>query len=399
MMKLRLFTLIYFLMVALPIDVFAHGTEEEHQKEGLMYDKLIDGGLLVSVLLLVVSVVGIIVISKKAKSINVKSQQGQKKRNQLKRSSTTLKWISVATLLSSVLFGFMTMKNTNAEQESTTGFQHIHGLGYTSDGNSFYIPAHDGLRVYSNGEWSIPEGEKHDYMGFSMVDDGFYSSGHPGPGSKLENPFGVVKSNDLGKSLEVLDLYKEVDFHGMAAGYYSHAIYVLNPQPNSRMEDTGLYYTLDETKTWTKSDVKGLDGQPASLAVHPSDEKIMAIGTNQGVFLSTDFGNNFERILPEVPTSAIHFTKENKLVVGGLEDEPVMYEINLDMNERTKISIPKISNEDAITYIAVSPQNNSEIVFTTFEKHIYITKDNGNSWTKIAKDGTAIDIKVEKEAK
>ncbi|MFD2216521.1 F510_1955 family glycosylhydrolase [Metabacillus endolithicus] len=394
-MRLRLLTLMFFIMT-LPLNAFAHGTEEEHQREGLMYGKLIDGGLVASILLLVVSVFGIIVISKKIKSISVKNKQGQKKSNQLKRSSTILKWISAVTLLSSIIFGFITLKNSDVEQGNTIGFQHIHGLGYSGDGNNFYIPAHDGLRVYSKGEWSIPEGEKHDYMGFSMVDDGFYSSGHPGPGSKLENPFGVVKSNDFGKSLEILDLYKEIDFHGMAVGYYSHAIYVLNPQANSRMEDTGLYYTLDETKKWTKSDMKGLDGQPASIAVHSSDEKIIAVGTDQGVFLSTDFGNTFESILPEVPTSAIHFTKENKLMVGGLEDGSVMYEINLDTNEKAKFSIPEISNEDAISYIAVNPQNSSEIVFTTFEKQIYITKDNGNSWTQIAKDGTAIDRKVEK---
>ncbi|PGT84540.1 F510_1955 family glycosylhydrolase [Bacillus sp. AFS040349] len=395
MMKLRLFTLMFFMM-ALPLNAFAHGTEEEYQKEGLMFDKIIGGGLVVSILLLVVSVVGIVVISKKIKSISVKNKQGQKKSNQLKKSSTILKWISAITLLSSTIFGFITLKNNEVEQGDTIGFQHIHGLGYSADGNSFYIPAHDGLRVYSKGEWRIPEGEKHDYMGFSMVDDGFYSSGHPGPGSKLENPFGVVKSNDFGKSLEVLDLYKEIDFHGMAVGYFSHAIYVLNPEANSRMEDTGLYYTLDETKKWTKSDMNGLDGQPASIAVHSSDEKIIAIGTDQGVFLSTDFGNTFESILPGVPISSIHFTKENKLVVGGLEDGSVMYEINIDTKEKTKISIPEISNEDAISYIAVNPQNSSEIVFTTFEKQIYITKDNGISWTQIAKSGTAIDRKVEK---
>lgn len=78
MMKLRLFTLMFFMM-ALPLNAFAHGTEEEYQKEGLMFDKIIGGGLVVSILLLVVSVVGIVVISKKIKSISVKNKQGQKK--------------------------------------------------------------------------------------------------------------------------------------------------------------------------------------------------------------------------------------------------------------------------------------------------------------------------------
>ncbi|UYG98092.1 F510_1955 family glycosylhydrolase [Cytobacillus firmus] len=396
-MNLRLFTLTFLILTVLPLSAFAHGTEAEHQEEGLVYNKIAEGGLLISVILLLISVAGIIVISKQIKSVKVKSQKGQKKSRQLKRSSTILKWISAATLLSSIIFGFMTTRNPDAEQESTIGFQHIHGLGYTNDGKRIYIPAHDGLRVFSNGKWQIPEGEKHDYMGFSMVDDGFYSSGHPGPASNLKNPFGIVKSKDLGKSLEILDLYKEIDFHGMAVGYDSHAIYVLNPQPNSKMDDTGLYYTLDETKTWSKSQMNGLTAQPASIAVHPSDKKVIAIGTKEGTFLSTDFGNTFESILPGVPASAIHFTKENKLLVGGLEEESVLYEINLDTMEKNRISIPKISNEDAITYIAVNPQNSSEIVFTSYEKQIYITKDTGSSWTQIAKDGAAIDSKDKNE--
>ena len=320
-------------------------------------------------------------------SKNSKSQQSKK----------TFKWIIIIALVSIMILAFIAIANKKDNEVSAITFPDIHGLGYASEENSIYIPVHDGLRVYSNGEWEIPEGETNDYMGFSMVDNGFYSSGHPGPGSKLENPFGVIKSNDYGKSIETLDLYKEIDFHGMAVGYYSHAVYVLNPQPNSKMKDTGLYFTVDDTKTWTKSEMKGLEGGPASIAVHQTDEKVIAIGTNQGAFLSTDYGNTFESILPNVPTSAIHFKKDNKLIVGGIEDESVMYEINLDTQEKSVISIPKISNEDAITYIAVNPQNSSEIVFTTFEKQVFLTNDNGTSWTQIVKDGTAVVVQGEEE--
>jgi hypothetical protein len=87
-----------------------------------------------------------------------------------------------------------------------TAFTHIHGLGYSSDGKRLFIPAHNGLKVYADGKWSDAPGEKHDYMGFSLADNGFYSSGHPAVGSTYKNPMGLIKSTDEGKSITVLAL-------------------------------------------------------------------------------------------------------------------------------------------------------------------------------------------------
>lgn len=390
-LKFRFHLLISMILVYLPVTVSAHGTEEEHQQETLFYNTLIDWFFILSVLLLIIGVIGVWIYSKKKKAH--KDQQQVRK---FKKASVVFTWISIVALVSTFSLGFIKINQNEAVGEKTSGLEltHIHGLGYTSDGKGFYIPAHDGLRAYIDGQWSVPEGEQHDYMGFSMVDDGFYSSGHPGPGSKLENPFGIVKSTDLGKSLELLDLYKEIDFHGMAVGYYSHAIYVLNPEPNSRMQDTGLYYTLDDTKTWTKSEMKGLEGQAASIAVHQEDDSIIAIGTNQGAFISTDNGNTFENLLPNVPTSALHFTKEGKLLVGGVEDGSVLYQMDVTSKEKQKMDIPEINQDDALSYIAMNPQNRSEMVITTMNRDVYLTTDNGIKWTQIAKQGSTVDTQA-----
>jgi len=236
-------------------------------------------------------------------------------------------------------------------------------------------------------ERSERNGYKHDYMGFSMVDNGFYSSGHPAPGSSMKNPLGVVKSTDMGKTLQTLDLYGEVDFHGIGVGYYSHAIYVLTPEPNSRMDDAGLYYSLDETKTWTKSDMKGLEGQPSAITVHPEKENIVVISTNRGVYLSKDYGNSFNNILEGTPVTSVSFTKEGKLLAGGMTDKPSLMEINLESGEKKNIPIPTLSEDEAIGYIAVNPNNEKQIVFTTFEKDIYLTDNFGEKWIQIAKQG------------
>lgn len=97
---------------------------------------------------------------------------------------------------------------TGCSKESVE-FTHIHGLGFTADGEKAYIPAHDGLRVFENGEWKNVEkgeGQLHDFMGFTMTSEGFYSSGHLSIQSNYENPFGLIKSIHEGESLELLNL-------------------------------------------------------------------------------------------------------------------------------------------------------------------------------------------------
>lgn len=96
---------------------------------------------------------------------------------------------------------------------------HVHGLSYTADGSQLLIPSHYGLAVFSDGRWSKAPGPAHDYMGFSATRDALHSSGHPAPRSGLTNPFGLIKSNDGGKTWQKLGLEGESDFRrlGVAA--------------------------------------------------------------------------------------------------------------------------------------------------------------------------------------
>ena len=109
---------------------------------------------------------------------------------------------------------------------------------------------------YKDSTWYKANSRKHDYMGFQPYKEGFYSSGHPEEGSDLENPLGLIKSNDGGKSLDKLAFYGETDFHYLGAGYESKAIYTINQEPNSKME-TGLYRTMDEGESLEKIDMEG----------------------------------------------------------------------------------------------------------------------------------------------
>lgn len=258
----------------------------------------------------------------------------------------------------------------------------IHGLGFSGDGEQLIVPAHDGLRIYANGGWQIPDVPANDYMGFSPADTGFYSSGHPGPVSGMVNPLGLVKSTNGGRTLLPLGFEGESDFHLMGVGYYSHALYVFNPAPNSRLP-AGLSYSLDEGQTWQPSALNGIAANPYQLAVHPTETGRVALATQEGLFLSTDFGNTFSLIRPGMVTAAA-FAPDGKTLLSGAQ-ELSAYDIKSGKTET--LPAPALSENNAITNIAVNPIRPDEIALATAALDVFLSPDGGQTWQPIAKDG------------
>ncbi len=194
-----------------------------------------------------------------------------------------------------LLTGFITPSSVGAA--GPVALTHVHGLSYSDDGKRLLIPSHHGLAVYSDGRWSKAEGAAHDYMGFSATRGALYSSGHPAPGSGQINPFGLIRSRDGGKTWQNLGLEGESDFHLMASGYENQAVYVLNTQPNSRMSQTGIHYTLTDGFQWQRAAARGLGPRINSLAVHPTNPAVVAAGTDDGLYLSRDSAGHFEPLV------------------------------------------------------------------------------------------------------
>ncbi|WP_188456531.1 F510_1955 family glycosylhydrolase [Virgibacillus oceani] len=383
MKKAMLYFVINFILFIVPFKVLAHGANEHTSEKTVNYWGY---GFIASLVVLIVFVALFILTRRKINSISLKRKKDRDKHQLISKRSTIYKWISIIFLLITVFLAVMA--NVNTEDEIT--FRHFHGLGYTSDGEELYVPAHDGLRVYKDGIWTIPtEGEKHDYMGFSMFKGGFYSSGHPAPNSNLANPLGIIKSTDKGKTIEKLDLYGEVDFHGMTVGYETQEIYVFNPMENSRMDQPGFYYSTDKTKTWHKSELKGTQGQALALAAHPTKEGVVAVATDQGVFLSNDHGNNFEKLPVSDSVSAVSFDHQNYLLVATKSNGVKLIRINLATNDVNEINIPNL-DDDAIAYVKQNPVKENEFVVATNRKDIYFTHDGGQTWEKSVDDGVAV---------
>lgn len=294
-----------------------------------------------------------------------------------------------ALVLSPLILIVITGCQTSSE-ETGVEFTHIHGLGFTEDGTKALIPAHDGLRMFKNGTWRSVEGDLHDFMGFTMTAEGFYSSGHPSLQTDYENPFGLIKSSDLGKSIELLALEGEIDFHLMSAGYNSGAIYAINPEPNSKMDETGLYMTLDEGQTWHRGDMTGISGSVFAIAAHPDNENVVAISTEEGAFLSEDAGETFEQVLSGLPVMAMTFAFNGELIVAeGTKEETSLKVIGA--SESFEIPAPAIKGEDVISYIAQNPQSEETIMLTTMERDIFYSENGGEAWKQLAEAGVSLD--------
>jgi len=271
----------------------------------------------------------------------------------------------------------------SAAISSPVELPHIHGLGYSADGKELLVPVHDGLRIYASGQWRRPDLPAHDYMGFVATDDGFYSSGHPDPATGLVNPLGLVKSMDGGESITTLGFSGESDFHFMAVSYHSHALYVGNSAPNSQLQP-GIHYSLDEGQTWQQSTLTGVAGQPIQLAVHPDQANVVALATENGLFLSEDHANTFRLLVAPGPVTAVVFTPDGAALIFGYQQ---ISSYALSTSQVMSLPSPALTTEDSVSYIAINSVQSAELAFATFDRDIFLSTDNGQQWMQLVDDG------------
>jgi photosystem II stability/assembly factor-like uncharacterized protein len=276
-----------------------------------------------------------------------------------------------------------------AHAQPAVTLTHVHGFAYSPDGKRLMIPSHHGLAVYEKGKWSKALGAQHDYMGFSATATGLYSSGHPAPGSGLVNPFGLIRSRDGGKTWDKLGLEGEIDFHLLATGWNTNAIYVFNSEPNSRMRRLGLHYTLNEGFAWKLAQAAGLEGDPRALAVHPDDAATVAVASAKGVYLSRDSGGRFAPMAQGAEGLAVFFDLDGKrLWYSAFDGQPRLARVPLGGGAAMQVKLPPLS-EDAVAYIAQNPATRNEYAIATFGKSVYVSKDAGRNWSQIADRGKA----------
>jgi photosystem II stability/assembly factor-like uncharacterized protein len=279
---------------------------------------------------------------------------------------------------------------TRAQSTGAVTLTHVHGLAYSADGKQLMLPSHHGLAVFRDGKWSMAPGPAHDYMGFTASRNRLYSSGHPAPGSGLVDPFGVIRSRDGGGTWDKLGMEGETDFHLLAVSWNTNAVYVWNPEPNSKMRATGVHFTLNDGFTWRRAAAKGIKGKPHAIAVHPADPMIVAIATAAGIFLSRDSGENFEPVSANGQGLTVFFDLDGKhLWHSSYDGTPRLARTALQGGANTAAALPALTN-DAVAYVAQNPAATGEYAIATFERSVYLTRDGGRTWRQIARNGKGL---------
>ncbi|MET1086088.1 MAG: F510_1955 family glycosylhydrolase [Arthrobacter sp.] len=156
---------------------------------------------------------------------------------------------------------------------------HIHGLSVSGDTSQVLLATHDGLFDVTKKPAS-KIGGTNDLMGFTGAKDHgiFYASGHPGAGSDLPNPLGLIRSADGGQTWDQLSRQGESDFHA------------LTTTKSGIVAFDGELRTTPDGKTWQTVPAAFA---PAALAGHPDSDTVLAT-TPEGVRRSTDGGNTWE---------------------------------------------------------------------------------------------------------
>ncbi len=155
---------------------------------------------------------------------------------------------------------------------------HVHGLSVNADSGRVLMATHEGLFDVT-GQPAVKIGPTNDLMGFTATTDPdvFYASGHPGQGSELPNPLGLIKTTDGGKSWEPLSRQGESDFHALTVS------------KSGLVGFDGTLRASADGRTW---DTVAAGFTPAVLAGNPESDVVLAT-TTDGVQRSADGGHTW----------------------------------------------------------------------------------------------------------
>lgn len=161
--------------------------------------------------------------------------------------------------------------------ESALPSAHVHGLSVDADGKVL-LATHEGLFDVT-ADPAVKVGPTIDLMGFTAAKDPgtFYASGHPGQGSTLANPVGLIRSTDGGATWEEVSRQGESDFH------------TLTTTKSGIVAFDGTLRTSPDGLTW---DTVAAGFAPAALAGHPESDTVLAT-TEAGIQRSTDGGRTW----------------------------------------------------------------------------------------------------------
>ena len=273
---------------------------------------------------------------------------------------------------------------------------HLHGLGFDQERDQLVIATHFGLFLLRPGQdhggsWELFQlgDNRDDFMGFSLhphEPDVLYTSGHPATGGNL----GVLRSDDGGLTFErVFEGFDghPIDFHSMVVspanpdvlyGYY--------------WGDRMLYRTFDAGVTWERVTPEGLpDGGPCwaapCLAADPVDAQALYAGTEQGLMVSRDAGQTWNRLAsapdgPVAGTGAVESSAGLTIFAAAVAEGVVVSTDGGQAWEPRNAGLDLAPGELVFTF-AFDRSNPGRVFLATTGQRIFESYDDGASWEAI----------------
>ncbi len=259
--------------------------------------------------------------------------------------------------------------------------RHVHGLAVDPyDPARLYVATHDGLWTWREPDgWQGRVGPVIDLMGFNpgAAPGEFFSSGHPGPGTRMPNPVGLIRSRDGGRTWEILSLAGEVDFHVLA----------VSPAGGRRVYGfyygDGLFYRSDDGgRTWSRQRVAALAGPdgrgPLQLVAHPADPDTLLAAGESGLLRSADGGRTWETLLPGAVTAAAFVPRDPQQLLAYELDRGLVR--SADGGGTWQPLGFKVEGRDAVAFLAVHPGDPGTVYAATFGATLLRSRDGGRTW-------------------
>ncbi|MDE0562463.1 F510_1955 family glycosylhydrolase [Exiguobacterium sp. B2(2022)] len=268
--------------------------------------------------------------------------------------------------------------DTNQSESATTDawqrvegdemVSHIHGAGFWQDDERPVIATHAGLMEYREDGWYTLPTNRHDYMGFEVVEDGFYASGHPDRRTDFKNPLGVMHGKNHGAVLESRSLEGEADFHYMSAGYATGTLYVYLEEATSELEP-GFYRSIDGGSSFEPMQVQGIEEtQVAGIVADATEaERVFFYGPS-GILVSNDSGDSFEPLVEAEQVVTVGADEGQLAYVRQTDGSFEGVRFNLDDESTETFNLPELQADAVPIELAIKEER---MLLVTSDNSVY----------------------------
>jgi hypothetical protein len=181
--------------------------------------------------------------------------------------------------------------------------RHVHGVTRNRADGHVYLATHDGLFRLAPGTAPVRVGPVIDLMGFTATGPNhFYASGHPGPGTDLPDPVGLIESTDGGHTWTPLSPQGRSDFHTLTAS--STGVVGYDGEQLAASSDGRTWQTLTAPVT------------PHAVAASP-DGTTLLVSSDNGLTRSTDAGRTWTPVTTPTPLQLLAFADNTRVSAVG----------------------------------------------------------------------------------